>query len=414
MPKVSARSRSDSSSETNGTGFPCKSCDKTFDRSSDYRRHERTHTGERPHRCTWPGCSKSFAQSSGLKTHMNTHTGAQPHLCGYCDSKFGDPSSRSRHRREVHGDEGTHECPYAGCHSTIKRPKMFYDHVYEKHNVRLTPEEVEACNPYIRNGICPRSKRSQSGRKSARTLVLASTSPSTALEPTYLYADGVESSPILQLPVPLAVPVIPESYPNQSTRNMFYTYDMGSPFVESSASASPSPSSIYGCDDSQSQQGYNSPHTSGTPMGMHDQAFNLNYLTIPHSYAASSSSHSYSTFGSPALTCRSSVASPSLSPSPAPETMETTRLYSTVHHATPEPELLMGFSLDMGQVALGDPLGTLNLKDIERDVQMETFLASLNEGVDNHGMGPENSASSPWGIEQGYGINGMSVVGQMS
>ncbi|KAJ3899860.1 hypothetical protein F5879DRAFT_468084 [Lentinula edodes] len=207
MPKVSVRSRSDSSSETNGTRFPCKSCDKTFDRSSDYRRHERTHTGERPHRCTWPGCSKSFAQSSGLKTHMNTHTGAQPHLCGYCDSKFGDPSSRSRHRREVHGDEGTHECPYAGCHSTIKRPKMFYDHVYEKHNVRLTPEEVEACNPYIRNGICPRSKRSQSGRKSARTLVLASTSPSTALEPTYLYADGVESSPILQLPVPLAVPI---------------------------------------------------------------------------------------------------------------------------------------------------------------------------------------------------------------
>lgn len=112
---------------------------------------------------------------------------------------------------------------FLGLLRRIKRPKMFYDHVYEKHNVRLTPEEVEACNPYIRNGICPRSKRSQSGRKSARTLVLASTSPSTALEPTYLYADGVESSPILQLPVPLAVPVIPESCQSACT-NPTLTY----------------------------------------------------------------------------------------------------------------------------------------------------------------------------------------------
>ncbi|KAJ3811450.1 hypothetical protein EV368DRAFT_81885 [Lentinula lateritia] len=407
MPKVSARSRSDSSSETHGT--------RLLDRSS------------RANLATKPSIEAAIIDD------MNEHIPGK----GLTDALGPDAQSLSPNLQEHNltyvatATRNSETLPLArgtagkfmgmkvltsaptpdAIPRKIKRPKMFYDHVYEKHNVRLTPEEVEACNPYIRNGIYPRSKRSRSGRKSARTLVLASTSPSTALEPTYLYADEIESSPILQLPVPLAVPVIPESYPNQSTRNMFYTYDMGSPFVESSegySSASPSPSSIYGCDDSQSQQGYNSPHASGTPMGMHDQVFNLNYLTIPHSYAVSSSSHSYSTIGSPALTCRSSVASPSLSPSPAPET---TRLYSTVHHATPEPELLMGFSLDMGQVALGDPLGTLNLKDIERDVQMETFLASLNEGVDDHGMGPENSASSPWGIEQGYGINGMSVVG---
>ncbi|KAJ3916527.1 hypothetical protein F5877DRAFT_68987 [Lentinula edodes] len=376
MPKVSVRSRSDSSSETNGTRHLNHSSRANL---ATKPLIEAVIIDDMNEPIPEKGLTDALGPDAQIQEHNLTYVATATRNSGTL------PLARGTAGKFMGMKVLTSVPTPDAIRRKIKRPKMFYDHVYEKHNVRLTPEEVEACNPYIRNGICPRSKRSQSGRKSARTLVLASTSPSTALEPTYLYADGVESSPILQLPVPLAVPVIPESYPNQSTRNMFYTYDMGSPFVESSegySSASPSPSSIYGCDDSQSQQGYNSPHTS-----------------------ASSSSHSYSTFGSPALTCRSSVASSSLSPSPAPETMETTGLYSTVHHATPEPELLMGFSLDMGQVALGDPLGTLNLKDIERDVQLETFLASLNEGVDNHGMGPENSASSPWGIEQGYGIN---------
>ncbi|KAJ4479270.1 hypothetical protein J3R30DRAFT_2740907 [Lentinula aciculospora] len=409
MPKVSVKSRSsDSSGETDGTRFSCQFCDKAFDRSSDYKRHERTHTGEKPHKCTWPECSKSFAQSSGLKTHMNTHTGEQPHQCGYCDSKFGDPSSRSRHRREVHGDEGTHECPFPGCHSTIKRAKMFYDHVHEKHNVHLTPEEIDACNPYIRNGVYQPHRRSRSSRKSTGAKFPTSTASSSPSAPTYA---GPIGSPMLELPAPLAIPDIPESYSNFSTGNTCYGYNMSSPFAESAgpSSASSTPSSVYDCNDRQSQLGYYSPQPPAPQAnhfeGIRDQTFNFTYLTVPQSYATSTSSRSHSSLGSPALTCRSSIPSPSVSPSPAPEMM---RLYPTVHHATPEPELMTGSTSSTGQ---GNFHGTLNLKEIERDGQMEMFLASIYEGVDSYPMGLENPALSHWDTQPVYGMDGLYVVG---
>ncbi|KAJ3784201.1 hypothetical protein GGU10DRAFT_388496 [Lentinula aff. detonsa] len=397
MPKVSARSRSDSSSDADASiKYSCQFCDKIFGRSSDYRRHERTHTGERPHTCTWAGCTKSFSQSSGLKTHMNTHTGEQPHLCGYCESKFGDPSSRSRHRREVHGDEGTHECPYAGCHSTIKRSKIFYDHVYEKHNVRLTQEEVDACNPHIRNGICQRRKRS--GRKSAR-----------AKAPTFV--GELVTDPILELPVPLAVPTVPESYTNRSTGNIFHGYNMGSPFAESTgitSSASSSPSTIYGYNDRQSQLGYHSPYASAIEGAQFNGIHDSNFLTVPHSFAASPSSRSHSPTGSPALTFSSS---PSMSPSPTPEL---TRLYSTVHHATPDLDPMAQFSSGQGS---GDALfdgnyhDTWNLKELENDPQMKAFFASLKEDENNYEICLGNSALSQWSAERGFGMDGLPVLG---
>ncbi|KAF7721222.1 hypothetical protein EC973_005098 [Apophysomyces ossiformis] len=50
----------------------CKFCNKTFKRCQERKRHERTHTHEKPFRCTY--CSKPFSRKDALTRHNKTHT----------------------------------------------------------------------------------------------------------------------------------------------------------------------------------------------------------------------------------------------------------------------------------------------------------------------------------------------------
>ncbi|KIK67790.1 hypothetical protein GYMLUDRAFT_155279, partial [Collybiopsis luxurians FD-317 M1] len=94
-------------------------CDREFKRKSDLNRHFSTHSGAKPHLCTWQGCEMKFNQISALNTHMNVHTGAQPHVCTVCGARFGDPSSRGRHEEEIHNpSKGTFLCPFMECRSS--------------------------------------------------------------------------------------------------------------------------------------------------------------------------------------------------------------------------------------------------------------------------------------------------------
>ncbi|XP_012278118.1 uncharacterized protein LOC105698440 [Orussus abietinus] len=89
-PRADALSNLMMQGSTSPSSIKCTYCNRVFPREKSLQAHLRTHTGERPYPCDYPGCTKAFTQSGQLKTHQRLHTGEKPFLCTEpgCEMRF--------------------------------------------------------------------------------------------------------------------------------------------------------------------------------------------------------------------------------------------------------------------------------------------------------------------------------------
>jgi len=86
-----------------------KVCEYSAIRASNPKIHMRSHTGEKPYKCTI--CNYSSSKNSHLKRHIRTHTGEKPYKCTICNFSCSQPGNFRRHcRTHTHTGEKPHKC----------------------------------------------------------------------------------------------------------------------------------------------------------------------------------------------------------------------------------------------------------------------------------------------------------------
>ncbi|XP_029735640.2 zinc finger protein 888 [Aedes albopictus] len=122
--------------------FKCEFCDKRCNTSSDLKVHRRTHTNERPYKCSYEGCYKDYKTHGAMKKHVRSvHTLERPYKCTYeaCGRGFVCSELLKKHVLS-HTKENPFKCGY--CELRFNQNYSLRGHIRKHHPGQ--PDEVPA------------------------------------------------------------------------------------------------------------------------------------------------------------------------------------------------------------------------------------------------------------------------------
>ncbi|XP_018392772.1 PREDICTED: zinc finger protein 14-like [Cyphomyrmex costatus] len=126
-----------------GISHKCGTCNKEFKYKTQFRRHERTHTGEKPYQCEF--CKYKCGQKVHLRIHMiskhkdderfksnkDLYAGGVLHKCGTCNKEFKYKTDLRSHER-THTGEKPYQCEF--CKYKCRINGNLRQHVVAMHN----------------------------------------------------------------------------------------------------------------------------------------------------------------------------------------------------------------------------------------------------------------------------------------